>query len=666
MEQTIDNLRPTRVRRRAQNFGRQPAQAPTRRAPGADPRRGIRPWVELPAMLAVLAVLIGTIFVGRGPSLFQPDDDNAVIPAAATPTGIAAPDAQPAVPVLMGQSRGNAARTGVYPGAGPVTAPEIVWQKEMPGARINPLIVVDNGRIFLLKSPVEEGGPPQLWAFDLRTGDVLWTFSVGWTNNSMLAAANGWVYISRTDDGAGEQPERLIALDAETGEEQWSYPIGVAQRSTLAIADGTVFAVGGDQTLHAIDAVTGAARWTFELTGKPSANPGFSWELESPAVAGGTVYAPAIGGVLYAIDAETGAERWRVETGSDNLATPAVDDGVVYLNAVARDDSGATAGWAYALDAAKGTERWRADAGALQSVNAPVVGDDLIVVSGGRDDSVAQIDDESVMSAYDRATGELRWSITSVDSILDPVLANGVLYAGFGEDDGELHAYDATSGDLLWSAFTGVLETEPVVVDGMIVLSTYNGKLLVLGSSESESTPAATAVSDVSGLPSCNPTRPNVTALPVGTPAASLAETQSRTRGGLEIKVEDLPEGDPADAEVVTAVEEVLGRIADCELRNATSPIIPSGFFTDDFYRRITLEGRVLDEGFGSSLAPLLGGNGSSARSVSEVRELEDGRYAATVMTSETTGYLLIFIEQDGLWLIDEYATIVEIFDQQG
>jgi hypothetical protein len=241
-----------------------------------------------------------------------------------------------------------------------------------------------------------------------------------------------------------------------------------------------------------------------------------------------------------------------------------------------------------------------------------------------------------------------------------------VLYAGFGEDDGELHAYDVASGNLLWSVFTGFLETEPVVVDGKIVVSTFNGMLLVLGSTD-ESTPiAADASADVSRLPVCEPARENLATLPVGTPAAGLAGSQARSRGGLEIKVGDLPKGVPADVEVVSVIEEVLGRIADCEQRRAGAHIIPSGFFSDDFYRRGTLEGRVFEGDFGSSLAPMLRGPGTSARSADEVRELEDGRFAATIMASETTGYLLVFVEQDGLWLIDEYAAIVEGFDQQG
>ncbi|MCC6791422.1 MAG: PQQ-binding-like beta-propeller repeat protein, partial [Thermomicrobiales bacterium] len=627
MDQTIDRSHPAAR-------GRVPA-VPARPVP-MPPRRRDRGWIELSAILVVV-VLIGTTFFGRGPGLFKSRNEGAFIPAASTPIGLATPEVQLAGPVLAGQARGNAARTGVYPGAGPVTQPEIVWQQEMRNERITPTLVVDGGRVFLLKSPQKLDDSPLLWAFDLQTGDELWSFPVNWTNNSMLAAANGWVYVSRTDEGGGEQPERIVALNAETGAERWSYPIGVANRATLTVTNDTVYVVGAEHVLHAIDATTGAIRWTFELTGKPSANPGFSWKPEAPAVWAGTVYAPAIGGVLYAIDTGTGTERWRIDTDSDNLAVPAVDNGVIYLSGVARDDANVATGRAYALDAATGTERWRSDVGALQTVNPPVVGDDLILVSGWFDDSVARVDDESTLGAYDRESGEMRWGFTSSDGILDPVLANGVLYAGFAEGDGELRAYDAASGDLLWSVFTGIPETEPVIVDGKIVVSTYNGMLLVLGSAEGESTPvAANGAADVSGLPPCDPTRPNLTALPAGTAVASLAGTQARTRGGLEIKVGDTPEGDPADAEVVASIEEVLGRIADCEQRNATSTIIPSGFFSDDFYRRGTMEGRVFVEGLGSSLAPMLGGPGSSARSVSEVRELEDGRYAAMIMTSET------------------------------
>lgn len=624
-------------------------------------RRERRGWLELPAILVVIAIVLGAVVFVRGPGVFNPKDEGVVIPAASTPIGPATTEAAVAGPVLMGQARGNAARTGEYPGSGPVVQPEIVWQQEMPGARINPALVVDDGRVFLMKSPLPGQDSPSLWAFDLDTGAEIWTFSLEWTNNRMLAAGDGRVYVSRGQQGGDE----LVALDAETGEELWAADVGISFWSGPAIANGICYVIGGDEALIALDAETGDERWRFELVDGSTPSDESSGNLASPAVANGVVYAPAYGGLLYAIDAESGEERWRVQTRGSTLTTPSVDSGSVYVTAVTDPGAESRHGWTYAIDAQTGETRWSVEVPPTDA-NPLVVNGGLIIVSGFSDPALAESENESTLSALSAETGATLWSLTMANGIGDPVVANGVLYVGMYNVE-ELHAYDAANGELLWAVYSGTLDTEPVIADGSIVASTYNGMLLVLAEPTKQSTPiAAEASADISGLPNCEPTRPNLIALPTGVPALSLDQTRARARGGLEIMVDDIPDGDLAGAEVVAAIDQVLERIADCEQRNAKAPIIPSGFFSDDFYRRGTLEGQVFVEDFGSSLAPLLGGAGSSARSTSEVRELEDGRHAALIMRSETTGYLLVFVEQDGLWLIDEYATIVEVFDQQG
>jgi len=116
---------------------------------------------------------------------------------------------------------------------------------------------------------------------------------------------------------------------------------------------------------------------------------------------------------LVALDASTGAEQWRYRIsdtykghdGSDDgpLATPTIDGGVVYgLGAWGR---------LFAVSLDDGKERWHrdlvADFGAVKphygfTTTPTVIGDLLAVETGG--------DDGRSISAFDRETGELRWS----------------------------------------------------------------------------------------------------------------------------------------------------------------------------------------------------------------------------------------------------------------
>ena len=648
-----------RHRRAAERTHPRPAVGGQREYPGTP--RGVRAWIGFTALLIVIAVSVGMMSFGLSPYLFDGGNDNAFIPAAGSPASVVAPEPDVAELALAGQHRGNAARTGVYPGAGPSASPERQWVQEMPGARINPSLVVDAGRVFLLKSPLNEGESPHLWAFDLDTGDQLWTFSVNWTNNRLLAAANGLVFVSR----GGEAGEQLVALDAATGAEIWAYSVGYTYVSSPAIYEDTVVVTGGDNILRAVDVATGTERWRFELTGGPSELDEGPGQLPSPAVADGIVFAPASGGLLHAVDAATGAERWRYQTAGERLTTPAVDSGSVFVVSNGEAPDGTAGGWLDVLDAQSGERRVRVEIPAAAEAYPPAIWNGLVFVSGMTDPEEAATDDESNLSAIDAASGEIAWTAESPDGIGAPVLADGVLYVAF-YNDSELRAFDAASGELLWSVFTGIVEAEPVVADGLIVVSTYNETLLVLGDAAGAATPSADgAVTDVSGLPECRPTRPNLTVAPSGEPATSLAGTETSPTGASEIMPTDVPAGTAADDETIAAINEVLRRMAECQQRDSLVHSAPSGFFSDDYFRRRAEEGVTIDPSGGGPGVPR-NNSGRPVTSVDDVRELADGRIAVLVMQSDERGTLLIFVEQDGLWLIDEHIAVVPVFGQTG
>ena len=64
--------------------------------------------------------------------------------------------------------------------------------------------------------------------------------------------------------------------------------------------------------------------------------------------------------MLFAVDAKTGKQRWRFVSDANDLVTPAIADGTLYLVAQlnTRDpERRTTPAWVYALDAATGEQQ---------------------------------------------------------------------------------------------------------------------------------------------------------------------------------------------------------------------------------------------------------------------------------------------------------------------
>ena len=92
--------------------------------------------------------------------------------------------------------------------------------------------------------------------------------------------------------------------------------------SSAAIADGKVILGGRDKVVHAIDAATGKAVWTFPTKARVES---------SAAVAGGRVFIGSNDGRFYVLDLKTGKPVWEYESGSPMTASPAIANGVVVI-----------------------------------------------------------------------------------------------------------------------------------------------------------------------------------------------------------------------------------------------------------------------------------------------------------------------------------------------
>jgi outer membrane protein assembly factor BamB len=372
----------------------------------------------------------------------EPTHTAAASPIAASTTTPSA-TAQPAfnLPELA-LYRNDVERSGRYEVVAMRAQPDVLWEREV-GASSAPLSVGDtllvgtaSGRLLLL---------------DAARGDERLSISLGASIIAAPAVADGRIFVGTDNDG-------LFALDADGGGELWHAPADGIIWGAPLVAERTVF-FGADSGFHALDAASGAERFTLTTDGG---------RVYSPAAFhDGTLYA-AFGVRLVAADAATGEIYWEhsVELDWNRLA---VDADAIYC--------GAEDGRFHALDRMTGDERWRsAQAGNFWS--APALTGELIIVGNV----------DSRIRALDRASGSQVWEFAAEDwATADPMVAGDTVYIGVGNHEGRpgerpLYALDLTTGEVLWTFKTDGLIHAAVAVDaaGLYVVTT-NGTLYALG-----------------------------------------------------------------------------------------------------------------------------------------------------------------------------------------
>lgn len=186
----------------------------------------------------------------------------------------------------------------------------------------------------------------------------------------------------------------------------WSREIGPGY-SSLAVADGKVIAAftdGPDDVLAAFATHSGEELWRLRLAEKYVGHDGSTdGPLATPAIAGDTVYMLGAKGHLVAAALATGEERWRAQLDESNSTEPF---------------------YGY--------------------TSSPlVVGDQVNVMTGGG----------SAITAYDAATGEVRWrqGEDSVQYQSPSVIELAGRRQLLAPSDQWLYGLDPRSGKVLWS-----------------------------------------------------------------------------------------------------------------------------------------------------------------------------------------------------------------------
>jgi polyvinyl alcohol dehydrogenase (cytochrome) len=220
----------------------------------------------------------------------------------------------------------------------------------------------------------------------------------------------------------------------------FAYPEGPSPvKSQPAVVGGTIYFGGPDGLFYALDARTGATKWTFALASvDPEA--GGAFVLDGPAVARGKVYFGDSRGYVYALDQRTGRLRWARDTETHpaglHTSSPLYYAGRIYIGASSGENTGDAntpcctfRGHIDALDAETGAQAWR-----YYTVPEPV-----------------QVGTWPSGAARYEPSGAGVWS----SPVIDP--RTGTLYVGTGQnytgsagDFDSLLALDARNGSVRW------------------------------------------------------------------------------------------------------------------------------------------------------------------------------------------------------------------------
>jgi outer membrane protein assembly factor BamB len=544
--------------------------------------------------------------------------------------------------------RGDSGRTGAMLGPDITGMPKVAWQQFLYNVASTP--VYANDRLF-----VNQGGQgevaPTVVALDLKTGEMLWRTQVGSDAEAIPAVDERFVYVL-TDQ------QTLVALKQESGEVVWTYPTGGTMGPVSpAVANGLVFLETNDRSVRAVDAATGAERWRAIIPATNVAPTPDEATLHSTvpvAVGDGLVLAAADNGELLAFDLESGKRRWTKQTAGNVITAVAASDGAFYVIAQKVEPSNPPiTATLYALNA-DGSEQWRVDQ--VDPGRDLAVGNGAVYVAGTLHAPNLPADS---LAAFDARDGHRLWT-AAISNASAPSFVGDTVYvaAGGSGQSGYSHIYaiDASSGAVRWRAFVGPVGT-PLVVDGLIVMPTING-IQVFGGDGTSATPVPGVTYVIPDIVQCSPPRITVPAVvPSGTPSAVLITGRTQVVNGLpEILLNELPTGPHANRAVLDGVQQTLVKMANCVAWGDQKSL--AGFVTDDYLRRPEVRTRSEAAGFPSAW-PIYGPDSAPVTRVMDGTQLPDGRVGVAIMTSASTGWYVIFAQQDGQWLIDEEYEIV-------
>ncbi len=177
-----------------------------------------------------------------------------------------------------------------------------------------------------------------VYAVDVATGRLLWSFGADNQVMSQPIVENGEVIFGSGNKGMGRLPSGglvrgtgesgIYALDATTGRELWFVQTLGEDMPTPAYQNGVVYEATGGKVFYAVDAATGQQLWQIPV--------GSYVSMSSPTLAGSiAVFGGALPYQLIGVNVETHQVAWQVPLpqahgGVDDIS-PSIADGIAYV-----------------------------------------------------------------------------------------------------------------------------------------------------------------------------------------------------------------------------------------------------------------------------------------------------------------------------------------------
>lgn len=217
----------------------------------------------------------------------------------------------------------------------------------------------------------------------------------------------------------------VLALDAFTGDPVWDSPYFTDDKiwATPLVDRGTLYIGSFDKKISAVDAATGAEKWTYLTEGSV---------IAEPLIVDNTIYIGSLDRNFYALDAGTGAYKWSF-MGENWFWSQAVSlDGKIYA---ANLD-----GKVYVLDPASGNLLDTYDLEEALAASPVINGSDIIFATR-----------EGAVYVVDTVLNQADLLVTLADTTINGPLAfnDGIIYVH--TQDASLQRINADNGALLSS-----------------------------------------------------------------------------------------------------------------------------------------------------------------------------------------------------------------------
>lgn len=279
---------------------------------------------------------------------------------------------------------------------------------------------------------------PNLYAFNAGNGAPRWCSKISVSNEleefESVTRSGGSVYTS-TSGG------NITVFNANSGALMWSTNTSVGQdnyRTPPLIMHKTVYE--GFYTLYALNTPDGSVNWQF--------SPGDQLVIFAPPViTDGNIYVDthayqAQADQVHALDASTGASRWTMQIPKNiNPQYLMAADGVVIF--AGRDTTNGF-GWLHAVDAQNGVLLWQKTL-ELGVYSPPIEANGILFANGNA------FPGGTAVYAIDMHTGNILWSFPP-NMLGDEqlLISNTIIYST--DTSLQVSAHDIQTGKLLWSA----------------------------------------------------------------------------------------------------------------------------------------------------------------------------------------------------------------------